>query len=485
MKKRLMFLMALAVAAIAPACSGDDNGDPAGPGEPTLYSITVDGGTASADEAEEGTEVTLTPDSPQPGYEFKGWKVLKGGVDIVDNKFTMLAADVEVEALFGEITYTLTLSKCTATPEGDLPEGTEVTLTPDAAQPGQRFKGWHVVNNSVEIIENKFRMPARDVEIAATYEISTYAITVTGGSANAAVAAENEEVTLTPAIPTGYTFLGWHVVSGGVEIVDNKFTMPGWAVEVRAEYEIMSYMLYWDGAKLAVGRWGEVSQNNLLFTKFGSTVAFTTVSNGDGWDAGDVKFSSVAGSYDDFASIPYSGGGAEEIDGYVSSDAYHTLDNVRAGLGDICKLVGLTASDIAGGTYDNDEYRLPTAAECLDFVAVPTNSSYSLYSNSNLAYWGAAPSGGGNGAWFPIPGNRAQVSGRTVRSTDPDGFLPAAGLRNNNGAPVNVGSGGNFWSSMTNKTVDSGNLINFNDAGLRIMVGGANGWGYAVRCVPQ
>ena len=74
---------------------------------PTTYTISMDyviGGTISASvtSAEEGTEVTLTA-TPNNGYEFKSWEVVDSkGTDIkvVDNKFTMPAANVTVSATF-------------------------------------------------------------------------------------------------------------------------------------------------------------------------------------------------------------------------------------------------------------------------------------------------------------------------------------------------------------------------------------------------
>ena len=70
----------------------------------TVYKVTVtnDGnGTASADKAEgpSGTEVTLTA-TPKTGYKLKEWQVVKGGVSVRDNKFTIGTEDVEIKAVF-------------------------------------------------------------------------------------------------------------------------------------------------------------------------------------------------------------------------------------------------------------------------------------------------------------------------------------------------------------------------------------------------
>ena len=76
------------------------------PPAPTYYSVTVttDGnGTAMADKtsAAAGTVVTLTA-TPKSGYTFKQWQVVKGGVTIKDNRFTMPDENVEIKAIFAK-----------------------------------------------------------------------------------------------------------------------------------------------------------------------------------------------------------------------------------------------------------------------------------------------------------------------------------------------------------------------------------------------
>jgi len=82
-----------------------------------LYSVAVqnDGNgtaSASANSAAEGAEVTLTA-SPNPGYQWKEWQVISGGIIVVNNAFYMLASDAVVKAIFEEIppaTYTVDIT---------------------------------------------------------------------------------------------------------------------------------------------------------------------------------------------------------------------------------------------------------------------------------------------------------------------------------------------------------------------------------------
>ena len=74
------------------------------PPAPVEYTVTVTtegNGTASASStsATAGTEITLTA-TPNEGYRFKEWQVMRGNVTIKDDKFTMPSANVEVKAVF-------------------------------------------------------------------------------------------------------------------------------------------------------------------------------------------------------------------------------------------------------------------------------------------------------------------------------------------------------------------------------------------------
>ena len=146
------------------------------------YTITVktDGnGTASASHAKAvvGTEITLTA-TPDEGYHFKEWQVMRGNVTIKDDKFTMPDSDVEIKAIFEEDAPASTEYTITVTAEGggtasasstSATAGTEITLTatPDT---GYHFKEWQVMRGNVTIKDDKFLMPDSNVEVKAIFE---------------------------------------------------------------------------------------------------------------------------------------------------------------------------------------------------------------------------------------------------------------------------------------------------------------------------
>ena len=73
---------------------------------PTEYTITVTtegNGTASASHAKAAADTTITlTATPNTGYHFKEWQVMRGNVTIKDDKFTMPDSEVEIKAIFEE-----------------------------------------------------------------------------------------------------------------------------------------------------------------------------------------------------------------------------------------------------------------------------------------------------------------------------------------------------------------------------------------------
>ena len=228
---------------------------------PTTYTVTVsnDGngtGTATPSTAVAGTEIILTA-TPNTGYHLKEWKVISGGVTIKDDKFLMPNDNVEVRAIFEEdappvpTEFTITVKTdgngTVSASHAKAVVGTEITLiaTPKT---GYHFKEWQVMSGGVTIKDNKFTMPNDNVEVKAIFEEDAppapteFTITVkTDGNGTASAspdkAVAGTEVILTATPDKGYHFKEWQVMSGGVTIKDNKFTMPSANVEVKAIFE--------------------------------------------------------------------------------------------------------------------------------------------------------------------------------------------------------------------------------------------------------
>ena len=166
---------------------------------PTAYTVTVsnDGngtGTATPFTAAAGTTITLTA-TPNTGYHFKEWKVIKGGVTVKDNKFTMPAADVKIEAVFekdapapstggggggGTSSYAITVKSAK---NGDVTsshksasKGTTVTLTvdPDKGYVLDTLTVLDGKDKEIKLTEKNgkytFTMPASKVTVEAMFK---------------------------------------------------------------------------------------------------------------------------------------------------------------------------------------------------------------------------------------------------------------------------------------------------------------------------
>ena len=109
----------------------------------------------------------------------------------------------------------------------------------------QEFKAWEISGTEYKVGDTY--TVSGDTEIKALWENSvitptTYTVTVGNdgngtGTASPSTAAAGTTITLTATPNKGYHFKEWEVISGGVTIKDDKFTMPDSDVEVKAIFE--------------------------------------------------------------------------------------------------------------------------------------------------------------------------------------------------------------------------------------------------------
>ena len=218
----------------------------AAPAEHTITVTTEGGGTASASSAKAvvGTEIRLTA-KPDEGYRFKEWEVMSGNVTIKDDKFLMPDSNVEVKAIFEE----------------DAPPApTEHTVTVTSSGNGT-------------------------------------------ASASHAKAAAGTTITLTATPNEGYHLKEWRVISGGVTIVDDKFTMPDSNVEVKAVFEEDAPPAPTDPAKPSISVTGTYTYNGSEHTAAvnGYDPSTMDIAGNTATDAGDytVRVTSKTGKWVD------------------------------------------------------------------------------------------------------------------------------------------------------------------------------------------
>jgi hypothetical protein len=138
--------------------------------------VTVTGGTASIYSGVEGTVVTLTPGEAQDGMQFKEWEVTSGNVTIKDSTFIIGDDNVVIKAVLEKI-YNVSVKGGTASTYTSA-EGKEVTLTPEKAPKGLKFKEWKVIFGNVTIKDNKFVIGTSDIDMEAVWDEAEGDVTI-------------------------------------------------------------------------------------------------------------------------------------------------------------------------------------------------------------------------------------------------------------------------------------------------------------------
>jgi hypothetical protein len=161
------------------------------------------------------------------------------------------------------------------------------------------------------------------------------------------------------------------------------------------------------------------------------------------------------------------------------NDAFHTLANVQAGLGDPCRLVGLDLAAIKNGTstiIDNNIWRLPTTLENTQFTSCASGTGH---------WW--TGSGGANPSPFGlVPGSEfpARNSGPGGHP-NPASFMPANGWRSSIGQATS--GQGRYWGSGTapnNPQLQSYGL-GFNSGSVSYQQNYNRELGFGIRCVSR
>ena len=157
--------------------------------------------------------------------------------------------------------------------------------------------------------ENSAGSDTKELSITITKAAPTeYTVTVTtegGGTASAspAKAAAGTEITLTAMPNEGYRFKEWEVISGGVTIKDDKFTMPNNNVEIKATFEEDAPPVPTDPAKPNISVTGTYTYNGSVHTATvnGYDLATMDISGNTATDAGDytVRVTSKTGKWAD------------------------------------------------------------------------------------------------------------------------------------------------------------------------------------------
>ena len=231
------------------------------------YLITVENGSADAEEIEAGKTVTVTADDRfEEGLKFSHWEgsTSTDGADVIfadknaeTTSFTMPSGDVEIEAVFESAGETYKVKVANGLINGSstemfCEENEEITVTANPSVLGQQFAKWIINDGTYDIGEAVYDETitltvTEDLDILATYEGISYAITVKNGKANYDECVSGTVVTITAdKAPDGYEFDSWTVDTQNVALADaykatTTFTMPEGEVAVSASYKKIVY----------------------------------------------------------------------------------------------------------------------------------------------------------------------------------------------------------------------------------------------------
>ncbi len=257
--------------------------------EYTITPETCENGSVTADKekATAGTTVTLTATAAE-GYEVDKFYYKVGETQTVleGNTFTMPASDVTVGATFKKSTYTITVTQPqngTVSASAAIANmGDVITLT---IKPNDGFVIGTITvtygeNQTVEVVDNQFTMPAGNVTVTVTFVDRKYNVTVEESehgsvAADKIEAAEGETVKLTITPEAEYELDVLTVDGQPVEVTGNtfEFNMPAHDVTVTATFKAIVHTYTVVGAPAAVfgsDKTWDLNNANALMTPKGS-----------------------------------------------------------------------------------------------------------------------------------------------------------------------------------------------------------------------
>ncbi|MCL2757606.1 MAG: InlB B-repeat-containing protein, partial [Coriobacteriia bacterium] len=188
-------------------------------------------------------------DPIREGFVFAGWYKDAGFVSAYDFN-APVTASITLYAKWTAVavpTYEVTVNSGTG--GGSYAAGEKVDITADAAPAGKTFDRWTTTSGVIFAAATNettsFVMPSSAVTVTATYKDlppSIFDVTITGNGNGIAIASPSSAtagtiIVLTATPDNGYTFKEWQVVSGGVTISNNSFTMPAMNVSIKVVFE--------------------------------------------------------------------------------------------------------------------------------------------------------------------------------------------------------------------------------------------------------
>lgn len=221
---------------------------------PEAFTITVNGGNASLNQATQGQAVTITAGTPPAGQRFASWTatphVAISNPSNPTTTFTMPNNAITITANWEIIPaqlFAITVTGGTSNPS-QAEQGQVVTITAGTPPAGQQFASWStspaVTLSNATNPTTTFVMPNNPITVTANWEpipIPTFPITITGGTANPNTAEQGQTITITAsALVAGQQFSHWTatpaVSFANANSQTTTFTMPNNPVTITANW---------------------------------------------------------------------------------------------------------------------------------------------------------------------------------------------------------------------------------------------------------
>ncbi len=269
------------------------------------YKVSVTGGVVLTESlCEEGEIVTVKANEPEKGKRFTNWyganglNFIEGNASSTEITFKMPARAVTLIATYEDAIYKISASagangKISKSGQVSVKEGEDYTFTFTPNQ-GYKIKDVLVNGESIGAVESyTFENVTEDSTIFVSFEkiaITTYAITVNGGTVTPANECEEGTiVTVTANNPVqGKRFAGWEgleditLTEGNSSTMVIMFAMPSKAVTLTATYEDITYTI-----SASAGANGNISTTGQVTVKEGEDYTFTFTPN-QGYEIKDV-----------------------------------------------------------------------------------------------------------------------------------------------------------------------------------------------------
>ena len=244
---------------------------------PINYNFDVNGGTGSVGTVI-GTGSTKVPsyNGSKTGYTFQGWSTNSTATTATyttGNTLPTITSGTTLYAVWSPINYSFNVNGGTGSVEAVIGTGSTKVPSYNGSKVGYTFKGWSTSSTATTATYTTgSTLPAitSAITLYAVWEVNSYTTSITNGGTGASGAGTHNygsTVTIKAGTKTGYTFAGWTVNSGEVNLADasssnTTFVQPAGNVSLTANWTVNHYTVTYH----ANGGSGSMDSSSIAYT---------------------------------------------------------------------------------------------------------------------------------------------------------------------------------------------------------------------------